>query len=185
LQQASLDISCFNSVESLLIFVFHQLETPVLSIDKIVEFLSQSDLTLESSKFVSVATIPCRLVLISLSNSEQFVRAGPPIHKCSPSLPISPFSQCDTAVAASIEQLLTKNVPMSLDQFHASADFPITARNGFERVLSVHSVEFTTLPDGRIWFVNARPPVCAGFDSVQFAIEFDRGIENVILSSDH
>jgi hypothetical protein len=164
----------FDTVESLLIFVFRQLETPLLSLDKIVDFLGHSKHTvpLEGNGVVSAETVPRRLVLNTLSNSERFVRAGPPHSQEFALRLINPLFQCDASVAASVEQLLTENGPMTLQDFCASPNFPASHVHLFERVFSVHSSEFNTLPDGRIWFVNSPLPVQAAFDTIEEAVVF-------------
>jgi hypothetical protein len=59
---------------------------------------------------------------------------------------------------------------MTTDQFVASDDFP-----GFDilkKVLEVHSDEFISLPDGRIWFNKTPVPVRTAFEKLQDALEF-------------
>jgi hypothetical protein len=164
----------FDTLESLLIFVFRQLETPLLSLDKIVDFLSHSihSVPVEGNGIVSAGAVPRRLVLSTLSNSERFVRAGPPHSQGFALRLINPLFQCDASVAASVEQLLTENGPMTLDEFRSSPNFPASNVQLFERVFSVHSTEFTPLADGRIWFVNSPLPVQAAFDTIEEAVVF-------------
>jgi hypothetical protein len=164
----------FDSLESLLIFVFRQLQTALLSIDKIVEFLvaSQHTVPIEGNGLVPAAAVPRRLIFNILANSEQFVRCGPPHSQIFALRPNNPLFQCDAAVAASIDQLLTENGPMTIDTFLASPTFAGTDSPTVERVLSVHSGEYAALPDGRIWFVNSPLPVQAAFDSLQDGIIF-------------
>jgi hypothetical protein len=121
---------------------------------------------------VPANAVPHRLILSVLSNSVEFVRSGPASRQVFALRPNNPFSRSPSAVAASIEEILSKSGPLTLDQFRDSADFPVSALDVIEKVLSVHADEFTTLPDGRIWFVNSPVPVRAGFHSVQAAVEF-------------
>jgi hypothetical protein len=75
-------------------------------------------------------------------------------------------------VAASIEQLLSKNGPATLDQIVAAGDCPDTVRDFYRKVLTLHADEFMRLPDNRIWFKNAPVPARASFDSVHGALEW-------------
>jgi hypothetical protein len=61
---------------------------------------------------------------------------------------------------------------MTIDEFMASPNFPRSDRQLFERVFSVHSAEFNTLPDGRIWFVKSPLPIRADFDTIEEAVIF-------------
>jgi hypothetical protein len=61
---------------------------------------------------------------------------------------------------------------MTIDQFIESPNFPLSDRQLFERVFSVHSAEFNALPDGRIWFVKSPVPIQAAFDTIEEAAIF-------------
>jgi hypothetical protein len=153
----------FESVESLLSFVFDHHQTALLSVDRILSFLSKSEIPSESS-------ISRRFLLNVLSNSSQFVRAGPPHAQLFALRPKISFHLSDTAVAAHIEQLLTRNGPMTMDQFVASADFP--GHDILKKVLELHSDEFAWLQDGRVWFSKSPLPVRASFATLREALEF-------------
>jgi hypothetical protein len=158
-----MDSPSFECLESLLTCVFRHLETPLLSLDRIADFLSKSDLPSETA-------ISRRALLNVLSHSSQFVRAGlPQVHLFALRPNIS-FRVSDTAVAAHIEQLLARNGPMTTDQFVASADFP--GHDILKKVLEVHADEFSWLPDGRVWFKKTPVPVRAAFSQLQDALEF-------------
>jgi hypothetical protein len=164
----------FDDLESLLIFVFRQLQTALLSVDKIVDFLvnSQHTVPIEGNGIIPAATVPRRLIFNVLSKSEQFVRCGTPHTQTFALRPNNPLFQCDAAVAASIDQLLTQNGPMTIDEFLGSPTFASSDSPTVERVLSVHSEEYAVLPDGRIWFSNSPLPIQAAFDTIQDAIVF-------------
>jgi hypothetical protein len=162
------------SLESLLTHVFRQLETPLLTLDRIVDFLSRSDLTVpvEGDGIRPANSLSRRLILTILSNSDRFVLSGPP-HAQTWALRLNnPYFQSDTAVAASIEQLLSKNGPATLDQILAEGDSPENLRDFYQKVLSLHSDEFSLLPDNRIWFKGAPVPARASFDTMQGAVEW-------------
>jgi hypothetical protein len=165
----------FDSLISLLIHVFRQLGTPLLTIERITDFLSKSDFSVTvDGDVVQSNSIPHRLLLNTISNSDQFVRSGSRGAQIWALRPQNPFAMfhCDASIAASIEQLLTKNGPMSLDQFLSCSDFPAGSHDVVARVLEVHAEEFRPLPDGRIWFINSPLPVRATFERIQQAIEF-------------
>jgi hypothetical protein len=111
-----------------------------------------------------------REILNTLTNSPQFVRAGPPHAQLFALRPNVSFRVSDTAVAGHIEQLLARNGPMTIDQFVASADFP--GHDILKKALEAHSDEFAWLPDGRVWFAHAPVPVRAAFPGLAQALEF-------------
>jgi hypothetical protein len=80
--------------------------------------------------------------------------------------------RCDLEVVALIEQVLDENGPMTLEEFLASPTFSTSNRELLTRILAVHSTEFTTLPDGRIWFPTTPLPTRSSFSTFQDAIEF-------------
>jgi hypothetical protein len=163
-----------DSVESLLTFVFQQLETPQLSVDRIVDFLSESDLSvrLDGDGVTRVRAVPRRQILSVLSSSNQFVRSGPAQSQMWALRPNNPYFQTESAVAAFIDQFLTQNGPTSLDQIITASDTPTALREIYDRVLRLHSDEFHVLPDGRLWFRSSPIPTRAGFDTVGAALSW-------------
>jgi hypothetical protein len=169
-----MDSSLFESLESLLICVFRHRQTPLLTLDRIADFLSTCDLRvpLAGRGIVAASAVPRRLLVNVLSNSEHFVRSGASHHQAWALRPNNPLFQCNKSIAAAIEQLLAKNGPMTLRDVLASADFAASSQDALEKVIEIHADEFRTLDDGRIWLVNAPVPAAAAFDTVRDAVEF-------------
>jgi hypothetical protein len=154
-------------------FVFRQLETPQLSLDRIIDFLAASDLSfpIDGDGLVRAGAVPRRMILSTLSNSKQFVRSGPAHIQTWALRPNNPFFQADSAVVAAIDQFLTKNGPATLDEILLASDTPGALRDVYERVIFA-SDEFHALPDGRLWFRSSPVPTRAGFDTVSAAINW-------------
>jgi hypothetical protein len=169
-----MDGEVFPSIELLLVHVFRHLQTPLLTTDKIVDFLSQSDLLvpIEGDGILPARSLHHRLILTALTNSHQFVRSGPAHEQTWALRPNNPLFQNETAIAASIEQFLSKNGPATFDQILPAGDSPGIVREVYQKVLDLHTDEFVSLPDNRVWFKDTPIPVRASFDSVQAGIEF-------------
>jgi hypothetical protein len=114
------------SLEVLLVHIFRQLQTPLLTTDKIVDFLSQSDLLvpIDGDGILPASAVHRRLILTALTNSDQFVRSGPALVQTWALRPNNPVFQNEVAIAASIEQFLSKNGPATFDQIVAAGDSP-------------------------------------------------------------
>jgi hypothetical protein len=130
---------------------------------------------MEGDGVVRVRAIPRRIILSTLSNSEHFVQSGPPHAQIWALRPNNPFFQADSAVAAAIEQFLTKNGPATLEQILIASDAP-GLREVYERVLRVHSDEFHGLPDGRLWFRLSPVPTRGAFETVAAALRWAFGV---------
>jgi hypothetical protein len=162
------------SLEWLLVHIFRHLQTPLLTTDRIVDFLSHSNLLvpIKNDGILPASSIHHRLILNALTNSDQFVRSGPAHIQTWALRPNNPFLQNETAIAASIEQFLSKNGPATFEQILAAGDSSRFVRDVYQKVLDLHTDEFVCLPDNRVWFKDAPVPARAAFDSVQAAIEF-------------
>jgi hypothetical protein len=169
-----MDGELFPSLELLLVHVFRQLQTPLLTTDRIVDFLSRSSLlvAIEGDGILPASSLHRRVILSALTGSGQFVRSDPAHGQTWALRPNNPFFQNEAAIAASIEQFLSKNGPATLDQILAAGDSPGPVREAYRKVVDLHTGEFAPLPDGRVWFRGAPVPARAAFDSVRAAIEF-------------
>lgn len=162
----------FESLGSLLVFVFKQLQTPMLTFDKIIEYLSTTEytVTLRGTGIVATNSIPKRLILNCLSTSDQFVKSGPGKSQTFALRPNNPFFRCDTAIAATIEQILCANGPMTIEALVASAGLADADATLFERIISQHS-EFCEITDARIWFTDAPMPTPGNYHSMTEAVQ--------------
>jgi hypothetical protein len=169
-----MDGEVFPSLELLLVHVFRHLQTPLLTTDRIVDFFACSNLLvpIEGDGILPASSLHRRLILNALTSSGQFVRSGPAHLQMWALRPNNPFFQNEAAVAASIEQFLSKNGPATIDQILAAGDYPGLLREVYQKVLDLHTDEFASLPDSRVWFRDAPVPARAAFESVQAAIEF-------------
>lgn len=168
----TLEVSSFDSLEALLEFVYRQLETPQLSIDRISDFLSQANFTvaLPGSEVVSVQTLSRRQILSCLTNSDKFIRSGPPHSQTYAIRPNNPFLQCDGAIGGLIEQLLNENGPMTIEDLVASSGLRDIDGSSFSRVLQVQDTDYVDLGGGRFWFSNVPPPLRSEYESLEQAV---------------
>ena len=168
------DTSAFDSLESLVAFVFQQLQTPQLSIDRIVDYILSSpySVALPESGVVPARTVTRRMVANCVSNSSRFVHSGPAQSQLWALRPNNPFFQCDASIAATIEQMLNKEGPMTVEQLVATAGLPDADAALFERVLSVDYGEFKDVGGGRFWFVNTPLPLRCDYDTTSQALTF-------------
>ncbi|KAH0792016.1 hypothetical protein GPJ56_004091 [Histomonas meleagridis] len=112
------------------------------------------------------------MIANALDSSDLFVRAGNSHNKTWALRPNNPLFQCDAAIAVTVEQLLSQSGPLSLEQLVSAINLPGADVTIIERVLAVHSNEFTQLPSGCIWFSNQPQPVASEFDNIEQALVF-------------
>lgn len=213
----------FDSLASLITHVFKQLQTPLLSVDKIVEYINHNDfqVQIEKNGIVPSSTISKRAIINELQRCDIFVSSSPsnrvtkrpippPVQPQIPNpnspntinndnsnqapqqtdilhqqnrstqhqqlwalRPNNPLYQCDAAIAASIEQMLTEHGPLTVPELVNLTQQMGADDNLFNRVLGVHADEFTINPeDGKIWFSMQPLPIRCNFESVEQALSF-------------
>ena len=180
----------FDSLASLISFVFKQLQTSLLSVEKIHEYIIQNDfrVQIEKNGVIPSSNVSKRTLINELTRNDLFVSTNSNFWALRPN---NPLFQCDAAIATSIEQMLTEHGPLTVQEL-----VELTRQMGadeqlFNRVLSVHSDEFTIISshqhvptffggaqgqreenEGRIWFKNQPLPIRADFGDVEQAIDF-------------
>ena len=144
----------FESLPLLILHIFQQLQTSLLSVERIFLFIQSNNFTFQTIKNekIPAKTLTKRMIASSLDTSDLFVRAGNSLNKTWALRPNNPLFQCDAAIAVTVEQLLSQNGPMSLEQLVTAINIPGADIPVIERVLAVHSNEFTQLPSGCFWF---------------------------------
>lgn len=162
----------FDSLGSLLTFVFNQLQTPMLTVDRILEYLSKTEYTVQirGQDVVPANAIQKRLIVNCLTTSDLFVRSGPIQSQTFALRPNNPVFRCETVIAATIEQILCENGPMTIEELVASAGLPDADTTVFERIISQHP-EFCAIPQNRLWFTNAPIPTATNYNTITEALQ--------------
>lgn len=185
----------FESLTSLITFVFNQLETPLLTVDDIFDYLHKNNfqVQIEKNGIVSSSALSKRAITNELQRGDSFVCSmtskvsthRPKLNTDSPKnqvvtqpqqlwaiRPNNPLFQCDAAIAASIDQLLTERGPLTVGELVHLTEEMGADEALFHRVLGVHADEFTLNQDGRIWYTNQPMPVRCDFENIEEALKF-------------
>ncbi|OHS97475.1 hypothetical protein TRFO_36339 [Tritrichomonas foetus] len=146
----------------------------MLSLERICEVVQSPELRLKKAGgYIDCSTISRRRISSALSSSELFVRAGAPRTCLWAIRPNNPLLISDGQISASIEQMLTTNGPMSLEQFVQATDLSGCDAKLFERFLNDHSNEFTvSAEDGKYWFTGQKRPTVNYFDNICQALVY-------------
>ncbi|KAH0793468.1 hypothetical protein GPJ56_002515 [Histomonas meleagridis] len=165
-------IITLDSLTDAISYVFRQEQTSMLSLDRICEVLQQPNLYLNSKTLGSVqcSTISRRRISSVLSSSDFFVRAGPPRTCFWAIRPHNPLFLSNGSISASIEQMLTTNGPMTLEQFVEFTELNGADIKLFEKFLDEHKKEFSLLDNGTYWFTGQTPPVPKNYDNISSAL---------------
>ena len=163
----------FETLSEAITFVFKQEQTSLLSLDKICEVLNSDNLLLISK---NQGPIPCssitrRRISSTLSSSELFVRAGPPRTCLWAIRPHNPQFISDGAITASVEQMLTNNGPMTLQQFVEQTELSGAHLPLFERFFNEYKTEYQYNNENQTWwFINQPIPIEKEYDTLCHAI---------------
>ena len=162
----------FDTLCDAITWVFRQEQTSLLSLDRICQVLQSPNLYIN---FKRQGLVPCssiirRRISSTLSSSELFVRAGPPRVCLWAIRPNNPLFLSDGVISASIEQMLTNNGPMTLEQFVNQTTLNGVDINLFERFLNEHESEFSRGEDGTYWFTGQPRPIQRDFESIIHAL---------------
>ncbi|KAH0791116.1 hypothetical protein GPJ56_004927 [Histomonas meleagridis] len=162
----------FDSLIDLITHIYRQEQTSMLSLDRIFEAMQNPNffLNTKSNGTVPCSTISRRRISSVLSSSDFFVRAGPPRTCLWAIRPNNPLFLSDATISTSIEQMLTTNGPMTLEQFVEFTELNGADIKLFENFLHEHSNEFSQLEDGKYWFTGQKPPVPKNFDNISQAL---------------
>ena len=162
----------FESLNDVLTYVFRQEQTSMLSLDRICEVLQQPNLFLNSRStgLVPCSTISRRRISSVLSSSDFFVRAGP-LRTCLWAIrPHNPLFLSNGSISSSIEQMLTSNGPLTLEQFVEFTELSGADIQLFEKFLDEHKKEFSLLENGTYWFTGQKPPQHKDYENISKAL---------------
>lgn len=164
----------FDSLYEAITFAFRQEQTSLLSLDRICQVLQNPNLyfTSKSQGLVQCSTVTRRRISSALSTSELFVRAGSQRTCLWAIRPHNPLFLSDGAILASIEQMLTENGPMTVDQFVNATQLAGADINLYNRFIREHEHEFSQGEDGTYWFKNQPRPQARDFESISSALVF-------------
>ena len=164
----------FDTLCDAITWVFKQEQTSLLSLDRICQVLQSPNLyiNIKKSGLVPCSTIIRRRISSTLSSSDLFVRAGPPRMCLWAIRPNNPLFLSDGVISASIEQMLTNNGPMSLEEFVGQTSLHGADIHLFERFLNEHESEFTRGEDGTYWFTGQPRPIQMEFESISHALVY-------------
>lgn len=162
----------YSTLTEVILAVFQHEQTSLLSLDKICEEVNSPDLRLDNGKS---APVPCtsisrRRISSILSSSELFIRAGPP-RSCIWALrPQNPLFLSNGALASAIEQTLTENGPLLIEEFVTLTGLAGSNESVFQHFFLSHPDEYSMDTENRWWFANQPHPVRRQFDNVVVAI---------------
>lgn len=164
----------FESLNEAITYAFRHEQTSLLSLDRICEVLQNPKFYFNSKNqgLLPCSSITRRRISSVLSTSELFVRAGPPRTCLWAIRPHNPLFISDQAILASIEQMLTANGPMTIEQFINTTQLSGADANLYNRFLSEHAVEFTKEEDGTYWFTGQPRPQHNDFESISHALVY-------------
>jgi hypothetical protein len=164
----------FDSLTDVIIYSFRQEQTSLLSLDRICQVVQSPNLFLNAKRegILPCSTIIRRRISSTLSSSDVFVRAGPPRTCLWAIRPNNPLFLNDGVISASVEQMLTSNGPMTLEQFVQTTQLNGVDIHHFERFLVEHANEFTKQSDSTYWFTGQPRPVQRDFESICHALAF-------------
>lgn len=163
----------FDTLCEAIAWVFRYEQIPMLSLDRIMVCLQQQHLYLKKKDHtVSCSTVIRRRISSTLSSSELFVRAGP-VRACLWALrPNNPHFLSNGAIFSSVQQMLTNNGPLTIEQMVVQTQLHGADIGLFERFMSGHEFEFVQLDDGTVWFAKEPLPVARNFTSICDALQF-------------
>ena len=163
----------FDSLNDAITYAFRQEQTSLLSLDRICEVLQSPNLYFNSKKqgLMPCSSITRRRISSALSSCELFVRAGPPRTCLWAIRPHNPLFLSDGTILASIEQMLTENGPMTIDEFVNATQLAGADANLYSRFLTDHSLEFTVdEATGKYWFAGQPRPFHRNYESISQAL---------------
>lgn len=168
------DVVTFETLTDVITYVFRHEQTSLLSLDRICEVINSPNLFISTklNGVVQCSTITRRRISSTLSSSELFVRAGPPRTCLWAIRPNNPLFISDGAISASIEQMLTTNGPMTLEQFVNTTELAGADEALFDRFLRDHASDFACAEDGTWWFTDQVRPSRNDFESFSHALVF-------------
>lgn len=171
----------FDSIESLIIFIFKNAQKPVLSFDYIVTSMSdmQAFVQDDNNLLVLSSQIPKKVILAILQSSETFVQCDVRRDSKWALQPKRIPTYSDSFIRPIIIELLSQAGPLTLDKLNT---IDINDPMLILRFITIHSQEFCCLESGEIWFTDKPVPVSSNYISMEEAINC--ALHTLKLSSD-
>lgn len=152
--------------------IFRKEQTSLLSLDRICDGLANPNLFIVqvNKERVPCSTISRRRISSILSSCDLFIRAGPP-RSCMWALrPHNPLFMNESALSSYIEQILTGNGPLYVEEIMQKSDIPGLTEQLINNFLLSHTDDFSINSNGKIWFSNQPLPEQKHFDNVVSAL---------------
>jgi hypothetical protein len=162
----------FDTLNEAIAYAFKIEQSSILTLSRICYVLSLPSLyiTFRHDHAVPCSTITRRRISSTLSSSELFVRAGPVRAGLWAIRPSSPPFLSDTALGASLHQMLTSHGPLTLEQFALSTDLSGVDSPMLEAYFAQHADEYACDGDGSFWFAGCVRPLQCNFASMGHAL---------------
>lgn len=164
----------FENLNDALNYVFQFEKTSLLSFDRICEVLKNENLYYVSKKqgIMPCSTISRRRISFVLSTSEQFVRTGSE-RTCMWALkPHNEHYLSDSTIRGFIEQVLSSNGPMTIDQISNCSGLSSTDKSIYQRFFTNNAHNFTLSNAGTYWFANQPYPHQKIFENINQALVY-------------
>lgn len=162
----------FDSLRELIVALFQQEQTAVLTQDRICSLIENCSACVrtENDDYVPANSIIKRKITSALQDNDQFVQV-PSNGLIKWALKFkTAVSISDSVLISSIESMLTHNGPMNIHQFAQNTDIPDVDAVLFLRFLTIHSSEFSALPDGTYWFADQPIPQRHNYHAISIAV---------------
>lgn len=162
----------FESIEEAVNHVFQSERTSLLSFDRICEVLKNDNLYYASKKqgIQPCSSISRRRISFILSTSDHFIRAGTE-RSCMWQLkPHNELYLSDSTIRSFIEQLLSTNGPMTIQQILNSSSLSGANEAVYQRFFKDNESYFTMSEEGTFWFANEPIPRQNNFENINAAL---------------
>jgi hypothetical protein len=166
--------SYYGSLSDAIIYVFEQKAAVTLSFDQICHALQMPYpyVECEIADVMSLSSHERRRISQALYSSRRFTSNGRPPNIlwtiCEP----GPHSLTAKGISSLIEQILTRNGPMTLRALLETTEFTERQTKVIARYLNEHPTEFTVGRDDTYWFADTPPPIYQAFESIPAALVF-------------
>lgn len=162
----------FENITDAVNYVFQYEKKSLLSFDRICEVLQNENLYYVSKKqgILPCSSITRRRISFILSTSDQFVRAGSE-RTCMWQLkPHNELYLSDSTIRGFVEQVLSTNGPMTIDQIQQISGLSGADESIYHRFFSVNENYFTMGSNGAFWFANQPIPEKKNFENINTAL---------------
>lgn len=163
----------YESVEELLVKVFQQEQTALLTLERICAKLSQIEgvVDTETSGQIPIQMIPKRKISQILLGSDEFVIAKTGSEVKWALRPKTPISLSDSSLTATIEAVLCVDGPMTIKELAHNISIPGIDDNVLQRYFEIHANEFSQQSSAKWWFADQPTPDRVNYESIEKAVE--------------